>query len=66
MFYCLKCSFYCSEHYYRIDEPFGLGHLDLVDVHHEDSIKAQVDAWLQTGVVRDIVEKLGVKSVTAP
>ncbi|KAF8325476.1 acyl transferase/acyl hydrolase/lysophospholipase [Amanita rubescens] len=50
------------EHYYRIDEPFGLDQFDLIDVHQEERIKDKFNDWLQTGVIEDIVQSLRAES----
>ena len=51
-----------SDHYYRIDEPFGLTQFDLLDVYQADIIKTRVNHWLETKreYIRDIVAALGV------
>ena len=53
-----------SDHYYRIDEPFGLTQFDLLDVYQADVVKAHVNHWLETKpkYIKDIVAALGVKS----
>ena len=53
-----------SDHYYRIDEPFGLTQFDLLDVYQADVVKTHVNRWLATNpkYIKDIVAALGVKS----
>ncbi|KIL58379.1 hypothetical protein M378DRAFT_170633 [Amanita muscaria Koide BX008] len=49
------------DYYYRIDEPFGLGQFDLVDVGRTEDIRNQVKNWMRVNgstLVADIASKL--------
>jgi hypothetical protein len=54
---------FCSGHYYRIDQPFGLRWFDLVDVFKADVVKTNVNYWLKTNaeLIRGIAANLGTK-----
>ncbi|KAK2467671.1 hypothetical protein APHAL10511_000526 [Amanita phalloides] len=56
------------DHYYRIDEPFGLNRLDLVDVFQADLVRRQVDDWLKNKkqYIEKLVDNLGVEGPPPP